>query len=68
MYRVNAVDSRKPRDGRVLEELGWFNPNEKDASKQSGLNAERLLFWLSKGAQPSDTVADLLRRTGIVKK
>ena len=64
-FRVSAMDSRNPRDGRVIEELGWYDPNCRDAEKQLSLNRERIEYWLSVGAQPSETVSDLLRRQGI---
>jgi small subunit ribosomal protein S16 len=64
-FRLNAVDSRCPRDGRVIEELGWYDPCAKDAAKQISLNGERIKYWLSVGAQPSDTVQDLLKSNGI---
>lgn len=64
-FRLNAVDSRCPRDGRVIEELGWYDPCAKDAAKQISLNSERIKYWLSVGAQPSDTVQDLLKSNGI---
>lgn len=62
-YRVTAVDGRKPRDGRVIEELGLYDPLLADESKQIKLNRERIDYWLSVGAQPSDTVRDLIRRS-----
>ncbi len=61
-YRVAAVDSRRPRDGRVIEELGWYDPEAKDPSKQVSLKSERIQYWLSVGAQPSETVAGLIKR------
>lgn len=64
-YRVNAIDSRAPRDGRVIEELGWYDPQAKQPEKQVSLKRERIEYWLSKGAQPSETVAKLLKRHGI---
>jgi len=64
-YRVNAVDSRAPRDGRVIEELGWFDPIAKDPDKQVSLKRDRIEYWLGQGAQPSDTVAELLKHNGI---
>ncbi len=64
-FRVGAVDSRAPRDGRVIEELGWYDPCNQDTEKQVDLNRERIEYWLSVGAQPSDTVRDLLVKTGI---
>ena len=64
-YRLNAMDSRSPRDGRVIEELGWYDPCAKNTDEQVSLNRERIEHWLSVGAQPSDTVRDLLKRNGI---
>jgi small subunit ribosomal protein S16 len=67
-YRITAVDARRPRDGRVLEELGWYDPCAKTADQQVSLKRERIEHWLSVGAQPSDTLRDLLARHGIVVK
>ena len=67
-YRINAVDSRTPRDGRILEKLGHFDPIVADVDKQLVLNTERVQFWLDQGAIPSDTVTDLLARKGIKTK
>ncbi len=64
-FRINAVESRTPRDGRILEKLGHYDPIEKDKSKQLVLNKERVLFWLEKGATPSETVSEILLRQGI---
>jgi small subunit ribosomal protein S16 len=65
-YRINAVEKRTQRDGRVLENLGWYNPIESNPEKQVSLNAERIQHWLSNGAQASDTVNDLLAKHGII--
>jgi ribosomal protein S16 len=65
-YRVAAMDNRSPRDGRVIEELGLYDPMAKDSAQQVSLKRERIQYWLSVGAQPSDTVRDLLKREGIV--
>lgn len=65
-YRVVAVDRRRPRDGKVLEELGYFDPINKDAEKQLSLERERIEYWLTVGAQPSETVHSILRRSGVV--
>ena len=62
-YRVNAMDRRAPRDGRVIEELGWYDPLAPE-DKQLQINVERVDYWLSVGAQPSRTVAGLLKRVG----
>ena len=59
------MDSRAPRDGRVIEELGWYDPEAKEPDKQLSLNRERIEYWLSVGASPSETVAELLKRGGI---
>lgn len=64
-WRVNAVDSRSPRDGRVIEELGWYDPRNLDPTKQFKVDAERVKYWLSVGAQPSDTIRSLLKKNGI---
>lgn len=64
-FRLNAIDSRNPRDGRVIEQLGWYDPNAKESESQTSLNRERIEYWLSVGAQPSDTVRQLLKRQGI---
>ena len=67
-FRINAVESRTPRDGRVLEKLGHYDPLEKDATKQIVLNRDRVEFWLGQGAIPSDTVSEILLRQGIKHK
>ncbi|MCH9021313.1 MAG: 30S ribosomal protein S16 [Planctomycetes bacterium] len=64
-YRINAMDSRSPRDGKVLEELGYYDPIEPDEAKQVKLKEDRIRYWLSKGAQPSETVGHMLRKCGI---
>jgi small subunit ribosomal protein S16 len=67
-FRINAVESREPRDGRILEKLGHYDPIEKDTAKQIVLNNERVRYWLDKGAIPSDTVSQILLRQGIKTK
>ena len=64
-YRLCAPDARSPRDGRIIESLGYYLPKVVKADQQLGLNAERITYWLSVGAQPSETVASLIRRAGI---
>lgn len=59
-YRVVVADGRSPRDGRFIEELGTYLPARK--GENMTVNLERANYWLSKGAQPSDTVASLLKR------
>ncbi|MBP7052098.1 MAG: 30S ribosomal protein S16 [Phycisphaerae bacterium] len=67
-FRLNAVDSRTPRDGKIIEKLGHYDPLEKDTTKQLVLNRERIEFWLGQGAVPSDTVSEILLRNGIKHK
>lgn len=67
VYRLSVMDSRSPRDGVTVEELGQYDPTNADKSKQMQFNAERIKYWLSVGAQPSETVAGLLKRSGIKK-
>ncbi|MHC4747556.1 MAG: 30S ribosomal protein S16, partial [Planctomycetota bacterium] len=67
-FRINAIDSRAPRDGKILEKLGHYDPIEKDKDKQIVLNLERVQYWLDKGAIPSDTVSQILLRLGIKNK
>ncbi len=64
-YRINAVEKQTRRNGPVIEALGWFDPLANDPAKQVNINEERIKFWLSKGAQPSDTVRDFLAKRGI---
>lgn len=64
-YRVCAVDSRRPRDGRVLEELGTYDPMVPNVDARTVLNGERIQYWLSVGAQPSEKVGVLIKKYGI---
>ena len=61
-YRVVIADSRSPRDGRFIEEIGYFNPK----SDELKIDAEKAKKWLSNGAQPTDTVKSLLKKSNIV--
>jgi small subunit ribosomal protein S16 len=63
-YRIVVMDSRKPRDGRSLEEIGLYHPIEVEG-KQLVIDEARAKDWLAKGAQPSDTVKGLLNSKGI---
>jgi small subunit ribosomal protein S16 len=67
-FRLNAVESTTPRDGRILEKLGHYDPLEKDSSKAKVLDLDRIKFWLEAGAVPSDTVAEMLAKAGIKTK
>jgi len=64
-FRINAVDARTPRDGRILEKLGHYDPLEKDVDKQVVLDTEKTSAWLAKGAIPSDGVMPILKRLGL---
>lgn len=63
-YRIVVLDSRQPRDGKTIDELGFYHPIEKEGS-QLRLNEEKARAWLSKGAVPSDTVRKLLNKQNI---
>ena len=63
MYRVVVADSRSPRDGKFLAQLGTYNPTVKPAEVK--FEVEAVLDWLSRGALPSDTVRSLLKRAGV---
>jgi small subunit ribosomal protein S16 len=67
-FRINAIDSHAPRDGRILEKLGHVDPLEKDPAKEVVLNTERIQYWLDKGAIPSESVSEILLRKGIKHK
>jgi len=60
-YRVVVTDARTPRDGRPIEEVGFYHPVEVE-ERQVKLDTEKINAWLAKGAQPSDTVRMLLKR------
>jgi small subunit ribosomal protein S16 len=65
-YRLVVADSRRPRDGRFIEILGHYNPRANPPSIV--LKEEALLSWMSKGAQPSDTVVKLMKNQGLYQK
>ncbi|MFQ9177401.1 MAG: 30S ribosomal protein S16 [Christensenellaceae bacterium] len=63
-YRVVVADSRSPRDGRFIEELGYYNP----LTKETKIDNEKAADWIKKGAQPTDTVRALLKKNGAIEK
>ena len=63
-YRVIVADSRSPRDGRFIEEVGYYNPMTNPAEIK--IDAEAAKKWLANGAQPTETVKSLLKKSGIV--
>ena len=65
-YRVVVADSRRARDGKFIDIVGTYEPLK--AENQVRLDTEKAQEWLKKGAQPSDTVRDLLAKTGVIKK
>lgn len=65
-YRVVIADARSPRDGRIIENIGWYNPRTDPATIT--IDAERAKHWLSVGAQPSDSVRSLLERSGVLPR
>lgn len=64
-YRIVVADSRYPRDGRFIEELGYYNPQEEPAVIK--VDAEKAQKWMANGAQPTDTVRALLKKAGVEK-
>ena len=64
-YRVVVADSRYPRDGRFIEEIGTYNPMTNPAS--ISIDAEKAKKWMATGAQPTDSVKSLLKRSGIIE-
>lgn len=65
-YRIVAADARSPRDGRFIEVVGTYNPITTPA--EVSVNEELAMKWLNDGAQPTDTVKNLLSQTGVMKK
>ena len=63
-YRVVVADSRYPRDGRFIEEIGYYNPLTEPAEVK--IDADKAKAWLANGAQPTETVKVLLKKSGIV--
>lgn len=65
-YRIVVADSRSPRDGRFIAQVGTYNPLVEPAAVK--LEEEEIMSWLNNGAQPSDTVKNILSKAGIMKK
>ena len=65
-YRIVVADSRMPRDGRFIEEVGYYNPLTN--SDEVKLEEDKIFEWLEKGAQPSDTVRSLLSKAGLMTR
>ncbi|NLK51149.1 MAG: 30S ribosomal protein S16 [Syntrophomonadaceae bacterium] len=65
-YRIVVADSRSPRDGRFIEELGYYNPTKDPIVLK--VDEEKAIKWLMNGAQPSETVRALLNKAGVIQK
>ncbi|WP_027963164.1 30S ribosomal protein S16 [Halalkalibacillus halophilus] len=65
-YRVVVADSRSPRDGRIIEQIGTYNPVSENP--EVSINEDKALDWMTKGAKPSDTVRNLFSKEGIMTK
>lgn len=64
-YRVVVADSRYPRDGRFIEEIGTYNPQTDPST--INIDAEKAAKWIKNGAQPTDTVKSLLKKVGVIR-
>ncbi len=64
-YRISVVDQRARRDGRFIEQIGWYDPIAPDATKQVHLDEDRAKYWIGVGAQPSETVRDFFARRSL---
>lgn len=65
-YRVVIADARSPRDGRIIENIGWYNPLTEPSTIQ--IDADRAKHWLAVGAQPTESVRSLLQRAGVLTR
>lgn len=65
-YRVVVADARSPRDGRIIEKIGWYNPLVEPSAIH--IDEAKAISWMHKGAQPTDSVASLLKRVGILER
>ncbi|OHB74357.1 MAG: 30S ribosomal protein S16 [Planctomycetes bacterium RBG_16_41_13] len=67
-YRIGAFDAHEERDGMAIENLGTYDPMESNSEKQVTLKRERVDYWLSVGAKPTETVASIFKKLGIAFK
>ena len=65
-YRIVVADIRSPRDGRFIEEIGYYDPMKQPAEIK--IDSEKAATWMKNGAQPTDTVRVLLKKTGVIEK
>lgn len=64
-YRIVVADSRSPRDGRFIEEIGYYNPHTEPSTIK--VDAEKAKKWIANGAQPTETVRALLKKSGVIE-
>jgi len=64
-FRIDVFHSRAPRDGKSLETVGTYNPLAEEEPDKVALKRDRVIFWLDRGAKPTETVASILRKNGI---
>ena len=64
-YRICAMDSRAPRDGKSIEDLGWYDPFVADETQKIRVDKDRVEYWLRVGAQPTEKVRVLLKKVGV---
>src|SRR5688572_12440075 len=64
-FRIVAADARSPRDGRIIENLGWYHPRETKPEKILNMKEDRIKYWLSQGAKPSETLTSIFKKRGI---
>ncbi len=65
-YRIVVADARSPRDGRIIENIGWYNPLVEPSAIK--VDEEKALSWLKNGAQPTESVVSLLKRAGVMDR
>lgn len=65
-YRVVVADARSPRDGRIIENIGWYNPRVEPSAIQ--IDEAKAIHWLNNGAQPTESVLSLLKRVGVMQR
>ena len=64
-FRIDVFDAHSPRDGKSLETLGTYNPRAEKEADKSVLKRDRVIYWLDRGATPTETVKNILKRSGI---
>lgn len=64
-YRIDVFDEKSPRDGKSLETVGIYNPHATEAGHKATLKRERVIYWLDRGATPTETVRNILKSSGI---